>query len=220
MISDKPYFSENTSMPAAVTPAAAPEVNVASARPRGSTPLTKSRRRSYEIFAGALAGAIGGIAGSVTMNLVQLAWPGESMHGRWQQGGPLTKAREWFSSTERLAYHTLRRALGRRPSHNERLAGGAVAHYIMGGGSGAIYGAAAAVAPKVVTAGKGMPFGLAVWAIADQAVLPLAGLSARPTKHGANAHAMDVCAHLVYGATTEYVRKTVVKRLTPAGSPS
>ncbi len=51
---------------------------------------------------------------------------------------------------------------------------GEAVHYAMGAGSGLIYGIAAEVAP-VTTAGLGLPFGAAVWLVADDVVVPALG---------------------------------------------
>jgi len=90
----------------------------------------------------------------------------------------------------------------------EKEAGGAVAHYAMGVGSGAIYGALAELVPEA-TVGTGMPFGVAVWIVADELVVPSLGLSKSPTKYPLETHAYSIASHIVYGLTTEVVRGTV-----------
>src|SRR4051812_3475744 len=61
-------------------------------------------------------------------------------------------------------------------SKPEKEVAGAIAHYAMGATSGAIYGAFAEIVP-LTTMAEGLPFGAAVWAIADEAVVPALGLS-------------------------------------------
>jgi putative membrane protein len=85
---------------------------------------------------------------------------------------------------------------------------GEIAHYAMGAASGAIYGVAAEMIP-IVTVGQGIPFGAAVWLLADEGVVPAAGLSKAPTEYPLSTHAYALASHLVYGLTTELVRRTV-----------
>ncbi len=61
--------------------------------------------------------------------------------------------------------------------------------------------------------GAGLPFGSAVWAIADDVVVPALGLSKSPTAYPLSTHAYALTSHWVYGLTTELVRKAVRKIL-------
>jgi putative membrane protein len=89
----------------------------------------------------------------------------------------------------------------------KEIAGPAV-HYAMGAASGAIYGGVAELVPDV-TAGAGMPFGAAVWLVADDITLPAVGLAKWPTEYPVSTHAYALASHLVYGLTTEAVRRAV-----------
>jgi putative membrane protein len=90
--------------------------------------------------------------------------------------------------------------------------GGEIAHYAMGATSGAIYGALAELAPQA-TVGQGIPFGAAVWLVADEAIVPATGLSKAPTQYPVSTHAYALASHVVYGLTTELVRRTVRRAL-------
>ncbi|MFN2452708.1 MAG: DUF1440 domain-containing protein [Pyrinomonadaceae bacterium] len=72
----------------------------------------------------------------------------------------------------------------------------------MGATSGAIYGVTAELVP-VVTVGAGIPFGAAVWLIADDAAVPALGLSKSPTEYPLSTHAYALASHFVYGLTTD-----------------
>lgn len=89
---------------------------------------------------------------------------------------------------------------------------GEIAHYAMGATSGAIYGVVAEMTPAA-TIGQGAPFGAAVWLLADEAVVPAAGLSKGPTTYPISTHAYSLASHVVYGVTTELVRRTVRRAL-------
>jgi uncharacterized membrane protein YagU involved in acid resistance len=82
----------------------------------------------------------------------------------------------------------------------------------MGATSGAIYGAVAEVMPAATVA-EGLPFGAAVWLIADEGVVPASGLSKESSDYPPSIHAYAFASHLVYGLTTELVRRAVRRAL-------
>ena len=61
-----------------------------------------------------------------------------------------------------------------------------------------------------LAAAAGLPFGAAVWIVADEIGVPLAGLSKPPTEYPLRDHASAFAAHLVFGVTTEGVRRLVL----------
>jgi len=181
------------------------------------------------VYKGVVAGVAGGLAGSFVMNQFQSAWGKlmeneERPHGAQslQQGSPEhgigrelaergvdepddnAAVRTGNAVSEFVFEHHL--------TKSEKETAGAVAHYAMGVASGAIYGAMAEVMP-IATVGEGLPFGAAVWVIADEAVVPALGLSRGPTEYPASIHVYSIASHLVYGLTTELVRRAVRKAL-------
>jgi len=60
-----------------------------------------------------------------------------------------------------------------------------------------------------VTWGLGAPFGTALWLGADEVAVPAFHLAGPPWKTPASVHARALAAHLVYGLTTEGVRRLV-----------
>src|SRR5690606_11084073 len=116
-----------------------------------------------------------------------------------QQGEPSN-----IRAAAAVATHVLDRPI---PKEYEEAAG-AVTHYALGAVCGAIYGAAAELTPKV-TAGYGTAFGAAVWALADEIAVPALGLSSPPTRHPPSTHLFALSSHLVYGATTEFLRRAM-----------
>lgn len=79
-------------------------------------------------------------------------------------------------------------------------------HYATGAASGAVYGIAAELAPKV-TAGSGLTFGTAVWLVVDETTVPLLGLSKGPTEYPLSTHVYALVSHFVFGVTTEIMRR-------------
>src|SRR6185369_4814866 len=88
----------------------------------------------------------------------------------------------------------------------ERRVAGPVMHYSFAVNTGMMYGALAELTP-LTTVGFGLPFGAAVWAIADETVVPLFGLSKPPTEYPLSNHLYSLASHFVYGASTEAARR-------------
>lgn len=181
------------------------------------------------IYKGIAAGVAGGLVGSLAMNQFQELWSKlmaneERPHGAQslQQGSPEhgigrelaergvdepddnAAVRTGNAVSELVFDHHL--------TKSEKEKAGAVAHYAMGATSGALYGAMAEAVPAA-TAGVGIPFGAAVWLIADEGIVPAAGLSRNPNEYPASIHAYAFASHLVYGLTTEIVRRAVRRAL-------
>ena len=181
------------------------------------------------IYKGIAAGVAGGLAGSLAMNQFQELWGKlmeneERPHGAQslQQGSPdhgigrELAERGVDEPDDNAAVRTgnviSEFVLDHHLTKSEKESAGAIAHYAMGVTSGAIYGAVAEVVPGA-TAAEGLPFGAAVWLIADEGVVPAVGLSRKPTDYPLSIHAYAFASHLVYGLTTELVRRAVRRAL-------
>lgn len=176
-----------------------------------------------------MAGVAGGLAAAAVMNQFQALLSRETLgeersHGAQslQQGSPRQgvglelraegKDERTDDATERLANAISVKAFDRELTKGEKDAAGTAFHYAMGATSGALYGAVAEVSPGA-TAGAGLPFGVAVWLIADEGIVPAAGLSKRPSEYPLSIHAYSLSSHLVFGLTAEVVRRAVRKAL-------
>ena len=181
------------------------------------------------VWKGLAAGVAGGLVASAVMNqfqafLSKLMEGEERSHGAQslQQGlphhgiGEELEKRGSDDPHDNAAVRTgnafAELILGERLSESEKESAGTLAHYAMGATSGAIYGALAEVVPQT-TIGQGLPFGAAVWSIADEGVVPAMGLSKSGTEYPLSIHVYSVASHLVYGLTTELVRRTVRRAL-------
>jgi uncharacterized membrane protein YagU involved in acid resistance len=60
-----------------------------------------------------------------------------------------------------------------------------------------------------VAAGAGTCYGTAVWAAADEVAMPALGLAWRDENYPLESHLQSLAAHLVFGFTTEMVRRGV-----------
>jgi hypothetical protein len=163
---------------------------------------------------GALAGAVGGIAGSLAMVAFNhLMGGGGSRQGdshphrrtRAQPNdidGTISDEPGSMQAAQALAAPLVRRPL----DEQEKERAGVLVHHLFGAAVGAMYGAAAETR-IATTAGAGVPFGTAVWLAADEIGLPLAGFAAPPSHYPLERHAAALGSHIVFGLTVECVRR-------------
>ena len=177
---------------------------------------TTDGRVQGEVWKGLVAGLIGGLVASWTMNRFQDVWfklsesNGQSAgasseeQGEEQSTNDDTTVKTASAISEGLFDHKL-------TTDEKKIAGPAV-HYSLGTGVGGLYGAVAEVVPEV-TGGAGLPFGMAFWLVVDEAAVPLLGLSKGPMQYPVSTHAYALTSHLVYGVTAEVVRRGLRKAL-------
>ena len=91
-------------------------------------------------------------------------------------------------------------------SRAEKEKGGPIVHYAFGALTGGLYGGLAEYSSKV-TSGFGTSFGGVLFSTADLLAVPALNLAPSPSNQPASALATPFAAHIVYGATTEFVRR-------------
>lgn len=182
-----------------------------------------------DVVHGAIAGAIGGLVGTLAMATFQQLWmrgtavvdharhrePSDEDRNLMKNAGigsgefPQSEPRshhQRISPSERLVATTYR-TVGRRPAKRiEMKIGGSAVHFAFGATMGAIYGAAAELEPAV-TIGQGTAFGTAVFIAADEVALPLTGLAQSPLRTPVRRHLYSLMCHFAYGAATEATRR-------------
>jgi hypothetical protein len=173
---------------------------------------------------GFVAGAVGGLVAAWAMERFQARFSqatGDALDAAQRRSGhaPAWSGRsqdqvsgEPRPATVRTADAAAVATVGRRLEPSEQDAAGPLMHYGFGTAVGAVYGALAETRPELTRLG-GVPFGLGVWASADEMAVPAAGLSAAPWERPLRAHTYSMLSHAVYGLTTEAVRKLVRARL-------
>jgi hypothetical protein len=164
---------------------------------------------------GAIAGAIGGLAGSWTMEQAQAMTSRASGDGLDAAQHATGRPAEWSartqdqSSGDEPATVQAAEAILQRPlDPKERELAGPVMHYLFGMSVGALYGALAESRGQT-TRGFGTGYGMAVWAAADQFGVSALGFARPPADRSGRAEAYSTISHLVFGATLESVRRTV-----------
>lgn len=153
------------------------------------------------IAVGVAAGMLGGLLATWVMSEYQALFSASS--GNDEKDEPATvKAAARIS--ENVFGHQLTR-------DGKKIAGPAV-HYTFGTLNGAVYGALAEASPGI-TAARGVLFGAGLWLIADEVAVPALGLSKSPAAYPPSTHLYSLTSHLVYGFTTDFVRRLVGRML-------
>ena len=110
---------------------------------------------------------------------------------------------EWDSTLH--GAETLSRLLGRRIPRGSRACAAVAMHFAVSAAAGAASGAAAEFAPQVTFA-AGAAFGTALWAVAQELVAPLVGVSPPLARYSAAMQANSLGEHVAYGVVTEVWR--------------
>lgn len=173
------------------------------------------------VASGVLAGMIGGLVASWMMNEF-IAGPGVALRHAVQtdaenaeeaQEAKQTEGQPHEDATMKVADRLVSAATGgKHLSWEQKEKGGPIVHYAFGAIMGGIYGGLAEYT-KPVTSGLGSSFGSVLFASADLVGVPVLNLSGLPTEQPASALATPFAAHVVYGVTTELVRRVMRKLL-------
>jgi len=169
------------------------------------------------VAAGILAGVIGGLVGTWAMSEFQAMWSKQVSRDHdpdTASAGGRHDARDWQERVEgqnsnELAAHAVAEHTINRPLTREELEIAAPAmHYAFGAAMGALYGGLHETS-RLVRGMGGSGWGTAVWAGADGIAMPLLGLSQPKSEYPLETHAQSYAAHVVFGVTTEVVRRGV-----------
>jgi putative membrane protein len=150
---------------------------------------------------GLAAGVLGGLVGSWIMTQFHVAIYGRGVTDTRepQSHRPVSAQDDATTKTaDVIARVTTQRQLSRR----EKQIGGPAVHYAFGASAGALYGLLSAHTPAVQR-GAGVPFGIAVWLVADEVMLPLLRLAKGPRAYPAAVHLEMLAAHIVFGLATD-----------------
>jgi len=154
-----------------------------------------------DVVKGAVAGLVGGLVASFVMSEFQ------SLLSKLAEEEKSKKKKE-EPATVKAAAEISKAVFDHRLKKSEKGPAGEAMHYAMGATSGLIYGIASEIAP-MTTIGLGLPFGAAIWLAADDVIVPALGLAKPATEYPLSTHAYALSSHLVYGLTTDLVRRAV-----------
>ena len=143
------------------------------------------------------------------------AGPGRALTKALQQGSAVegqgqqeSNGQERQDATMKTAEALSSAATGEHLSREEQERVAPGVHYAFGAMMGAVYGGLAEYMPGA-RSGFGTSFATALFAGADFIAVPALKLSRPATRQPASALAVPYAAHLVYGASTELVRRMV-----------
>ncbi|CAN5315241.1 hypothetical protein BH20ACI1_BH20ACI1_04290 [soil metagenome] len=160
-----------------------------------------------DVVKGAFIGLVAGLAATVVMTEYQNLLNAMSEEEEKKKSKNKEKKEP---ATVKAAAMISEGAFDHKLTKKEKEIAGPAMHYAMGATSGAIYGIASELAP-ITTSGAGLPFGAAVWVIADDLAVPALGLSKSPTEYPLSTHAYALSSHLVYGLATDLVRRFLLR---------
>lgn len=169
----------------------------------------KLNRRAKRASAGKdmAAGAIAGLTGAAVMTGFQKIWSTlQKRQSEASSGGNSQHADE--PATVKAA-GAVSEAVLRRPIPDSRkpLAGSLV-HYSFGAFNGAVYRALSRKLPLAET-GHGTLYGAALWAVADETIVPAAGLSKPAKENPPSSHIYGLASHVAYGLATDTTYRIV-----------
>jgi uncharacterized membrane protein YagU involved in acid resistance len=166
---------------------------------------------------GMIAGAVGGLVASWFMNVFM-----ESAGPKLQEAVETQQEREQAERQQAMQGNapkedaTMKTAdavvgmvtRGRHLTGQGKQVGGPTVHYAFGTIMGGLYGAAAEYS-RVARVGNGTLFGAALFTGADMIAVPALDLSSASGEAPVSSLTKPYAAHLLYGATTEFVRRLV-----------
>ena len=145
------------------------------------------------------AGILAGAAGAFTLNLYFKLMKDQAFllsSGSFTSSEP---EQQHETPPQTVARRTVE-LLARRAPLEQKGHGGELVHYTFGALWGGLYGLVAGTFPRARTALGGAAFGVVVWAVSDNLILPAFRLSAWPHAVAPQMHVYLLGAHLVYGA--------------------
>lgn len=150
----------------------------------------------------AMAGVVAGLAATAATSLYQAAAAPAFGQGDGNDDPSNVKAAEDAAVL----------ATGQPLPSADKATAGSLVHYATGAMLGLVYAAAATRAPRV-TAGFGVPYGLAVAVVLDDLLVPAMGWGDWPGETPAATHAYSLTTHAVFGAVLEGGRRLVLAAL-------
>lgn len=169
--------------------------------------------KERHVFRGLVAGVAGGLAASWVMNEF-IAGPGPGVASAVNRATGANQPEPPSTGDERDSTMKVADTLteiatgGRHLTLEQQKKGGPIVHYGFGALMGGLYGALAEVMPSV-KAGFGTTFASALFTGADIIAVPTLKLGKPADEQKPGALAEYYLAHVVYGASTELVRRLI-----------
>jgi len=169
------------------------------------------RNGNTHLLRGVAAGAIGGLVAAWVMNgfiagAMKVQEGMKSLEQKVREESQPKDEEQSEDSTMKVADTVAWLVTGQHLTKQGKQKGGPIVHYAFGALMGALYGALAELS-ETSTSGAGTAFGTGLFIAADEIMVPALGLSKPPTQQPVSDQLTHYAAHLVYGTTTEMVRR-------------
>jgi hypothetical protein len=161
--------------------------------------------------AGLAAGFVGALAQSLFLASTRKLAP-EPSTAAFEPAEP----EQAFELPTQTVARRVREQLVRRGPLEHKAAAGQLVHLAFGSAWGGAYGLVAGTLPRAGTLKGGLTFGLLVWLVSDDILLPAFRLSAWPHHYPVKNHIYAIAAHAVYGAAVAGVFAGLGRASTPA----
>jgi uncharacterized membrane protein YagU involved in acid resistance len=158
-------------------------------------------QNGQKLWKGAVSGAVAGLAASWTMNQFQSLWSKiEKQESGHSQPG------EDEDATMKAANLAAEKTLHRELSKEEKKKVAPYFHYGFGTLMGALYGILSEQFPSA-RSGFGTAFATGLFLVGDEGAVPALKLSKSAREVPLSAHLEALASHIVYGVSTESVRR-------------
>jgi putative membrane protein len=180
----------------------------------GANPMSNSKKHPVR---GVLAGVAGGLVAAWVMNEF-IAGPGKKLKQAVQTPEENQKDQQAEQNPQPDATMKTADAItatvtgGQHLTWEQEQSGGPIVHYVFAALMGGVYGGLAEYS-SFVRSGFGTTFGSALFTGADMFAVPALHLAPPLAETPVETLATPFAAHLVYGATTELVRRLIRKAL-------
>ena len=178
--------------------------------------MALQRRKRKKLVRSTLAGIAGGLAASWVMDVFMAQLGGkiteqvmssEERAERQKKQGEQQDQEDATMKTAEAVVHTV--TGGRHLSREGKRRGGPIVHYTFGAVMGGMYGALAE-SSTWTSFGFGTAFGALLFVVADLTAVPALQLGPPATEQPLAQQASPFAAHLVYGLTTDLVRRAIL----------
>lgn len=170
------------------------------------------RRRTplAAVLEGIAAGLAASVAQDIFFALTKKIAPSQS-----DVFSPPEREQKDENPTETVARRVVELVAQRAPLHN-KAAAGRIVHFTYGATCGAVYGIVAGSSRRPNRLSSGICYGMGVWFVSDNVLMPMFRLYAWPTAYKLRSHAYAIAAHLVYGGVLHAVFHALERSRRPA----
>lgn len=168
------------------------------------------RRKKHNVLLGALVGLAAGAGASFAMDGYWKVVQNVAGSRPEQKPRPGDDQQKDEPSTQVVADIVSEAVTGKDVPEDKKAATGVAVHYATGGAFGALFGLLASRLPGLRLA-AGLLYGTGIWLFLDEIGLRVLDISPDAEKVPAGQHAQALGAHFVYGLTTAFLTRVLLR---------